>query len=154
MGRDAEPIHPAPKAQRKWGGLDSPGNDKACDQAGSIGKAKTTRFQLPFPSPQSVKGRVLGDLLSGRRITHLDTWREHGSSRLAHHVYVLRGIGWPIEMEKMAVATSDGGRPATIGEYYLTEETISSAGQPGHLYAKECARINAVRRGETLPGEA
>jgi len=120
-------------------------NDEARGQAGLEVTAETTpRFS--FPSPHSVKGRVLGSLLRGERLTHLDCWRRFGSARLSHHIYVLRGTGVPIEMIEETVTTSDAGRPATIGIYFLTAETIYKAGEPGQQYAAECAKIEQERR--------
>jgi hypothetical protein len=105
-----------------------------------------SKVKPEFPSPQSVKGRVLGSLLRGERLTHLDCWRRFGSARLSHHIYVLRGIGWNVQIVEQTVKTSDAGRPATIGIYYLTPEMIAEAGKPGQQYAAECARIEAERR--------
>ena len=48
------------------------------------------------------------------RLTHLDCWRRFGSARLSHHIYMLRGIGWPVQMIEETVTTSDAGRPASI----------------------------------------
>ena len=99
-----------------------------------------------FPSPLSVKGRVLGSLLRGERLTHFDCWRRFGSSRLSGHVHVLRGIGFNIQMADETVLTSDAGRPATIGIYFLTEETIADVGEYGQQYAADCARFEQERR--------
>lgn len=102
------------------------------------GAAEGTAFQialeLSFPHPSTVKGRVLGDLLAGRTITHKDTWVEHGSSRLAHHVYALRRDGWPIDMVEREVPTSDSGRTAAIGFYSLEQGVIDQAGERGRRY--------------------
>ena len=115
-----------------------------CEKARPQGKAHQREFC--FPSPSAVKGRVLGALLAGETLTHLDCWRRFGSARLAHHAYVLRGIGWPVQMEERAVTTSDGGRSAIIGNYFLPRETIAAAGERAQTFAAECARINAERR--------
>ena len=96
-----------------------------------------------FPSPLSVKGRVLGSLLRGERLTHLTCWLRFGSARLSHHIYVLRGIGWPVEMIEQTVTTSDAGRPASIGVYFLTPETIAEAGDRGQQDTAECSRIDS-----------
>lgn len=86
-----------------------------------------------FPPPETVKGRVLADLLNGRCITHMDTWCEHGSSRLAHHIYMLRKAGWPIHCGDVE-GTTHGGRAATIGRYSLTADTIRAAGMRGSRF--------------------
>ena len=122
-------------------------NDEARGQAGLVGDdERTQRPTFCFPSPSAVKGRVLGALLAGEIITHLDCWRRFGSARLAHHAYVLRGIGWPVQMEERTVTTSDGRRSAIIGNYFLPRETIAAAGERAQTFAAECARINAERR--------
>lgn len=113
------------------------------------GAAEGTAYQialgLSYPHPTTVKGRVLGDLLAGRTITHKDTWIEHGSSRLAHHVYALRRDGWPVDMVAREVPTSDGGRTATIGLYSLSPEVIDQAGERGQRYA---AAVAAAKGGQ------
>ena len=119
-------------------------NEKATVAAVALGETSTAAFS--YPSPQTVKGRVLGSLLRGDRLTHKDVWLRFGSARLSHHIYILRGMGWPIQMVEHTVTTSDAGRPATIGVYYLEPAVIKAAGERGRRYAEECARIEAERR--------
>jgi len=102
--------------------------------------------QMVFPDPYSVKGRVLGALLRGERLTHLDCWRRFGSSRLSHHVYCARRSGWPVGMLEEDVKTSDADRTATIGVYFLEPEAIHETGERGQRYAALTARIEAERR--------
>lgn len=113
------------------------------------GAAEGTAFQialeLSYPPTPTVKGRVLADLLAGRTITHRDTWIEHGSSRLAHHVYALRRDGWPIDMVEQYVPTSDSGRTAAIGFYSLAQEVIDQAGERGQRYV---ASVAAAKGGQ------
>ena len=123
-----------------------PQNDNARWQAGEVGSTNNTQSSFSYPDPHSVKGRVLGALLSGQHITHLDCWHRFGSARLAHHVYKLRGIGWPVEMIDTKVKTRDAGRAATIGVYQLLPAEIAAAGEQGQLYAAEAAKIEAERR--------
>lgn len=99
-----------------------------------------------YPDPATVKGRTLGALLRGERLTHLDCWKRFGSARLSHHIYMLRGIGWPVQMIEETVTTSDAGRPASIGVYFFTPETIAEASERGKGYAEDCARVEAERR--------
>lgn len=115
--------------------------DNATGQGGEGFKALATTAISSYPDPTTVKRRVLADLLAGRRITHLDCWREHGSSRLAHHCYVLRGMGWPIDTEEIDARTCDG-RHAQIGKYSLRPETIEEAGERGQRF------IEMMRRGK------
>ena len=103
-------------------------------------------YQFSYPEASSVKGRVLGALLRGEHLTHLDCWRRFGSSRLAHHVHMLRRHGWPVQMAEIMVRTSDAGRPATIGEYYLNADSIGEAGEEGQRYAAEAAAVELARR--------
>lgn len=116
------------------------------------GAAEGTAYQiasgLSYPHPATVKGRVLGDLLAGRTITHKDTWIEHGSSRLAAHVYALRRDGWPVDMVEREVPTSDVGRTAAIGHYSLSKEVIDQAGKRGQRFVDAVVAAKAeVRRG-------
>ncbi len=97
---------------------------------------------LHFPSIPSVKAAVLADLLSGRKITHKHCWIEHGSSRLSHHILMLRKAGWPVITEEIDAQTSDG-RIAQIGLYSLPAESIDEAGICGQLFVIEAV---AARR--------
>lgn len=99
-----------------------------------------------YPAASAVKGRVLGALLRGEFLTHLDCWRRFGSSRLSHHVWALRRLGWPVMMLETTVRTSDAGRAAQIGEYYLNADTIAEAGEEGRRYAEQCQRVELERR--------
>lgn len=103
-------------------------------------------MSFPYPAAEAVKGRVLGALLRGELLTHLDCWRRFGSARLAHHVHVLRRSGWPVQMMETSVRTSDAGRAAQIGEYYLNADTIAEAGEAGQTFAEQCQRIEVERR--------
>lgn len=107
---------------------------------------QTSAPTLSFSSPKSVKGRVLGAFLRGERLTHKDCWIRFGSSRLSHHVYELRRTGWPVLMFEQSATTSDGGRTAIIGVYYLTADAIAAAGDEGQDYAAECQRVERERR--------
>ena len=103
-------------------------------------------MSFPYPAAEAVKGRVLGALLRGELLTHLDCWRRFGSSRLSHHVWALRRLGWPVQMFETTVRTSDAGRPAQIGEYYLNADSIGEAGEEGQRYAAEAAAVELERR--------
>ena len=119
-------------------------NKNLCD---AIIKSTTVDVNnIPLPLPETVKGRCLGALLNGERITHLDCWKRFGSARLSHHIYILRGMGWPVQMIEQTVTTSDAGRAATIGVYFLAPEVIAEAGERGREYAIECAQVELERR--------
>lgn len=117
----------------------TPRNENAQLALGGFGNGTATTSAFSFPDPSTVKGRVLADLLAGRRITHADCWREHGSSRLSHHAFKLRELGWTIRTDEIEVRTSDG-RIAHIGMYSLSAETIRATGERGQRF------IEAARR--------
>lgn len=119
-------------------------NEKATAATVALGEARTDAFS--YPDAHTVKGRTLGALLRGERLTHLDCWRRFGSARLSHHIYCLRRIGWNVPMLEETVTTTDAGRPAIIGVYYLDADVIRAAGEPGQRYADECARVEQERR--------
>lgn len=109
--------------------------------------ASAVTSEVSYPDPQTVKGRVLGALLRRERLTHKDCWIRFGSSRLSHHIYSLRNDnGWLIETDDLNVKTTDAGRVACIGRYWLTDEVIEEAGERGRQYAEVCARVEARRR--------
>lgn len=120
----------------------TPANENAPGQGGILSTANSTLGAVSYPGAKSVKGRVLADLLDERRITHLDCWLEHGSSRLAHHILRLRQAGWPIETREVDVPTRDG-RVARIAEYLLPPSAIAEAGEQGreHVAAVRTARV-------------
>lgn len=104
-------------------------------------------MQTPsYPPPETVRGRVLGSLLRGERLSSLDCWRRFGSSRLSGHIHVLRALGWPIDTTERTVTTSDAGRPATVAFYSLAADTIAEAGAAGQRFAEQCQRIEVERR--------
>ena len=102
--------------------------------------------EMVFPATTTVKGRVLGALLRGESLTHLDCWRRFGSSRLSHHIYSLRGDGWAITVVDHHVTTSDANRTATIGVYSLDDPIIASASEAGQRYAAETLKVERERR--------
>lgn len=97
-----------------------------------------------YARPSSVKGRVLASLLTGAELTHLDCWERFGSSRLAHHVHMLRdgGAGWLIQSVERPVPTSDG-RQAIIAFYALSKSTIDQAGEAAITFI---AAVAAARK--------
>lgn len=122
-------------------------NDNAPSQGCAIGKTNSfQQVQLCYPDQTTVKGRVLVSLPHGVRLTSNDGLTKFSSSRLAHHIYILRGLGWAVETVDRIVSTRDAGRPATIGVYFLSDDAIAVAGERGQKYAAKCARINVERR--------
>lgn len=109
-------------------------NDKARWGAGSEVTANASTTAFCYPPRGTVKAGVLADLLNGRTLTHLDCWHDHGSSRLAHHIHVLRADGWPIQSIEQEVKTRHG-RIAQIAFYSLKPEDIAAAGERGRHFA-------------------
>jgi hypothetical protein len=104
------------------------------------------QVNFAYPSLTFLPGRVLGVLLTGERITHKDSWLKFGHARLADSTWKLRKLGWPIRIVEELVSTSDAGRKAAIGIYFLEAETIAQAGEVGQLYAEQAAAIERDRR--------
>ncbi|MBK8760420.1 MAG: hypothetical protein IPM03_08285 [Sulfuritalea sp.] len=99
---------------------------------GQSEQAQTAVAELCYPSPATVKGAVLADLL-------------RGDNRASHHVLMLRRSGFPVVTDEIDVSTSDG-RIARIARYSLPAEAIAAAGERGQRFAQECARVEAERR--------
>lgn len=110
-------------------------NENARRQPGEC-QSKTTTQLFSYPDQGSVKGHVLADLLHGDKLTHMDVWERHGSSRASHHVLVLRKAGWSVITEEIEAPTSDG-RIARIALYSLPIDTINAAGEIGQRYSSE-----------------
>jgi len=108
-------------------------NEKAALAGGFLGHS----FNAPafyYPKPASVRGRILGALLRGDRLTQLDALHRFGNFRLAADVEVLRRHGWPIRTDEIEVRTSDAGRRACVAEYKLEPAGIAMAGEEGQRY--------------------
>lgn len=99
--------------------------------------------QFTYPDLATVKGRTLADLLAGDKLTHMDVWERHGSSRASHHVLMLRKAGFPVVTEEIDAPTSDG-RIARIGLYSLPADAIEAAGECGQQFIAE---VLAAKRG-------
>lgn len=99
-----------------------------------------------FPDAETVKGRVLGALLHGERLTQKDAWLRFGSATLTQAVYALKRGGWTIQTDPLTVKTTDAGRGAIIGVYHLDPDTIAEAGDYGQQYASHARRIELERK--------
>lgn len=116
----------------------NPKTHNAGGQPGEVDNQNTqSAFRVSYPDPASVKGRVLADLLQGRCPTHLDTWRAHGSSRLAAHIHRLRKAGWPVITDDVRVTTTDNGRRADIARYRLPEGMFAALGQRAEQFIQD-----------------
>jgi hypothetical protein len=99
-----------------------------------------------YPKPDTVVGRVLGALLRREVITGKEIWLRLGSSRLSHHIWALRQDGWPIQAQRIEVVTSDNGRTAHIGEYWIHGADIIDADDQGRDYARLTHNIEQARK--------
>lgn len=117
----------------------NPSTQKAPLARGDLVNQENTTRQFCYPDASTVKAAVLAALLRGQRLTSLDSWIAHGTSRLAAHIHILRGLGWPIDAEDVVVITADG-RKANVARYTIPLGVIVDTGDRGLEF------INAVRR--------
>lgn len=104
-------------------------------------------FQFPgrepgfaYPTPGSVRGRVLAALLRGDSLTQADALRRWATSRLSSAIFQLRSeFNWPILTIEIDVETADCGRLATVARYMLPSHAILRAGARGQQFADEAA---------------
>lgn len=99
-----------------------------------------------YPDPHTVKGRVLGAMLHGDRLTQKDAWLRFGSATLTQTVFALKRAGWPVKIDPLTVKTTDAGRPALIGVYHLSPNTIADTGKEGQIYAEQTREIESERK--------
>lgn len=100
---------------------------------------------LHFPDTETVRGRILGALLRGDKLTQQDALRRFSNLRLAADINVLRKSGWHIITEMVEVKTRDAGRRAEVARYHLPPEAIAEAYEEGKLFA-EAARLAEIER--------
>ena len=134
----------------------APGNENAPRGRQSSGAAKPKHSAVimhdlfttvkEYPDAETVKGRVLGALLHGERLTQKEAWFRFGSATLTQAVYALKRGGWAIKTDPLTVKTSDAGRGAVIGVYHLDPDTIAEAGDYGQQYADQASRIEIERK--------
>jgi hypothetical protein len=98
-----------------------------------------------FPVKQNtVTADVLARLLTGERLTSLDTVYEASTTRLGAVVFYLeKDYGWPIQSIDKAAGCKDG-RVAWVSEYFLPAEIISFAMTTGA--GEWCTKVRAARR--------
>lgn len=122
-----------------------PKNDNAGGQPGIVGTANNLQRRF-YPNVESVRGRILGALLRGDRLTQQDTLRRFSDFRLAAQVEALRKSGWAIVTKMIDVGTRDAGRKAEIAEYHLPAEVVAAAGDIGRHYAAKALEVEILRR--------
>lgn len=105
--------------------------------------ARTAPF---YPKAESVRGRVLGALLRGNRLTQGDALRRFGTSRLGAAICSLREGNWPIATRMIEIETSDAGRKAHIARYSIPCTDIAQAGEQGRQFAELAREIEEARR--------
>jgi len=79
-----------------------------------------------FPRTNTLTGRALMRLLTGKQYTHRDFQNETASYRLSSYIESLRNRhGWPIETKEETAPTRDPtGRNATYGRYLIEPEIL------------------------------
>lgn len=126
--------------------LDHLENDNARGQAGEVGKSQNSVPGFYYPRVESVRGRILGALLRGDRLTQLDALHRFGNFRLAADIEVLRRHGWQIQTDEIEVSTSDAGRRACVARYAMTDAAIAQAGEDGQRYGAAALVAEIERR--------
>lgn len=121
-------------------------NDYAGGQPGADGTANNFHRQF-YPGAESVRGRILGALLRGDRLTQQDTLRRFSDFRLAAQVEALRKSGWAIVTAMIDVGTRDAGRKTEVARYHLTDEAIQAEGEIGRQFAAQALAAELRRRG-------
>lgn len=106
----------------------------------------TTNIGPHFPDTETVRGRILGALLRGDKLTQQDALHRFSNLRLAADINVLRNSGWGIETEMIEAATRDAGRRAEIARYHMPESTRLAAGEHGQQYAEQARKAEIARR--------
>ena len=97
-----------------------------------------------FPVKQNtVTADVLARLLTGERLTSLDTVYEASTTRLGAVVfYLVNKYGWQIESIDKAAGCKDG-RVAWVSEYFISNETLTHTLAAGA--GQWCAAVRAAR---------
>ena len=97
-----------------------------------------------FPVKQNtVTADVLARLLTGERLTSLDTVYEASTTRLGAVVfYLVTKYGWQIESIEKAAGCKDG-RVAWVSEYFLSSETRTHTLAAGA--GQWCTAVRAAR---------
>lgn len=101
-----------------------------------------------FPKSNSLNGRALMRLLTGKKFTHRDFQNETASYRLSSFIEQLRNRHrWPIDsIEETAPTRDPVGRNATYVRYSLSREFVSSMGH--EMKARIQKFVDAVRHFE------
>lgn len=89
---------------------------------------RSRNFTGRLPSRQNtVLAAVLASMLEGRHLTGMDAVFGESTTRLAHHIWAIRGdYGWDVHSVDRVVGTKDG-RVETIAVYSLPPEVIEVA---------------------------
>lgn len=122
-------------------------NDDAPVQGREVSTANNNQqFAFYLPRVETVRGRILGALLRGDRLTQQDSLRRFSDFRLAAQIEALRKSGWAIVTEMIDVGTRDAGRKAEIAKYHLPAEVIAAAAGNGLEYASAALEAEHRRR--------
>lgn len=110
-------------------------NEKATAGTVALVDASTSAFY--YPDHATVHGQTLAAFLRGESFTTLEARPRLHTTAIAQAVQKLRRAGWPVITERVLVPTADGNRRANVARYFLSEETIGSAGDTGRRFAAE-----------------
>lgn len=93
--------------------------------AGQMSFLPEPDFNPVWPNPNTLPGRCLSLMLMGKSFDHPEFEAITGSWRLSAVVFVLKGLGWPVESFEIP-APSHECPSRTISRYFLTPETIQA----------------------------
>ncbi len=80
-------------------------------------------FNPIYPSPNTLPARCLSLMLNGQSFTHPEFEQITGSWRLSAVIFILKGLGWPVESYDL-LAPSQECPTRTISRYYLPSKII------------------------------
>ncbi len=114
----------------------APERDNALLEQGEVGAANQTaeNFNPSYPAHGTQPARLLAALLRGSAVNPLGGWRSLGIYRLSDTVYQLRGLGWPVQTDRLYVSNRFK-EPCYVAQYMLLAHAINDAGQTGQDFA-------------------
>lgn len=83
---------------------------------------------VQFPSPHSISGKVLADMLCGDHVSVESMHRHYGAAIGSYFVRELRRKGWPVQRSEVHFSDPRDGSTRKLTLYYLPPATIVAAG--------------------------
>ncbi len=87
-----------------------------------------------YPTHGTQPARLLAALLYGSAINPLGGWRSLGIYRLSDTVFQLRGMGWPVQTDRLNVSNRFK-ESCYVAQYMLPAHAINDADQTGQDFA-------------------